>query len=59
MEREAFNRVVAAGALTWEEKNPINFVHYPLHKGDARQPTPENIQKINQQTDKKEKGQQK
>ncbi len=47
MNKEAFNRVVAAGSLTWEQKNPINFVYYPLPRQDANiQAIPENTKQI-------------
>jgi len=28
MNKEAFDRVVAAGQLSWEELHPVNLVHY-------------------------------
>lgn len=29
MNKEAFERVTAAGQLPWEDLHPINFVHHP------------------------------
>lgn len=29
MEREAFNRVVSAGQLTWEQLHPTEFIYHP------------------------------
>ena len=33
MDKKAFNRVVSAGELTWEQKNPIGFIYFPSNNG--------------------------
>ena len=60
MNKEAFNRVIIAGSLTWEQKNPINFVYYPLEREDTNTPkVPENTQQIEPIKDEQKGNQQK
>jgi hypothetical protein len=34
MEQTAFNKVMSAGTLSWEEKNPIGYVFYPSESNE-------------------------
>jgi hypothetical protein len=43
MDQKAFIKVMSAGALTWEEKNPIGYVFYPSQSQEKEHGFTDNV----------------